>query len=141
MKVTLTAEVIHITEFPTRRYSELPEDVREALNRMPAQEKKTRSLLFIEGYDPRIIDDSTVRRYYPMALPMTFADGIALLAKSDKLVMTRHGTSVSFTGQVYLSAGKPWVPSPNDIISQEKNWYVHPKNQPNQEKAEFPDIG
>lgn len=136
MKVTLTAEVIHLTDFPTRRYNELPVDVSKALEKMPAQEKKSRSLLFIEGYEPRIIDDTTVRRYYPMALPMTFAEGVALLAKSDKLVMTRHGTTVSFNGQYYLSDGKSWVPSPRDIISQEKNWYVHPKDQPNQEKTE-----
>jgi len=136
MKVTLTAEVIHLTDFPTRQYGDLPDDVRQALNKMPASEKKSRSLLFIDGYDPRIIDDTTVRRYYPMALPMTFAESVALLAKSDKLVMTRHGITISFTGQEYLSGGKPWVPFPRDIVSQEKNWYVHPKDQPNQEKTE-----
>ena len=54
--------------------------------------------------------------------------------------MTRGPKPVQLTGHEFLERGMTWSPTPHDILSQQKEWYVYSKDQPNQESSEFPNV-
>lgn len=135
MKVKLTVEIISIKQALANRI--IPKDLKTIIDCMPATERDAKSIIHIEGYEPRLIDNKGIARYYPMAVARTFAEALELISKSDTLVMIRRDLSVVYRARQYLANGNIWSPTPNDILSKEAEWYVHPQNQSYQEKTEL----
>lgn len=143
MKLQITVKVIALTDLRSEDFSRLPKDTLSAINRMPATEKANRSLLSIDTFPPRIIDTKTVNRYFPMLVPRTFQEALALLRDCDNLYMCRGGLQISWSKLNYAfldNAGNTWTPGPDVILSNKEEWYVYSKNQSDQAEAGFPDL-
>lgn len=142
MKLMLTVEIRPITDLTSHgELSKLPKDIQLAITKMPATERNTRSLLWVEGFPPRIIDSKTVSRYFPMTVARTFQDALQLLRSSGTLRMSDGSVRIYWSekNKAFLDQnGADWVPTPDQILSTKEVWYVDSKNQPDPEEAELP---
>jgi len=132
MKLTVTVEVIRLEDLPARRHAALPEETKLAISKMPFSEKGNRSLLFVESFLPRIIDNKAVSRYFPMLVPRTFQDALGLIKENPNLYLGRAGGLKVYwlaERQEFLNGdGVAWIPSPAVILSDKEEWYVHSKD-------------
>ena len=140
MKLTVTVEIIGLDTLRPSDVRELPRSLQETLQKMPAVEHITKSILIVDGFPPKLIDNKAISRYFPMTVERSFGEAVALLRDCDTLIMKRGSNHVRWTGHEFLDRGKTWSPTPHDILSQKKEWYVYSKDQPDQEEAKFPQI-
>lgn len=140
MKQTVTVELIKLEDLKPSDLRKLPKKMQESLQAMPAAEHNIKSILFVDDFPPRIIDSRSVHRYFPMLMPRTFTEAVALLRDCDNLFMSRgslrvqwHKELKSFIGQ----DGEMWCPGPDDVLSNQQEWYVNSNAQPDPKKAEM----
>lgn len=144
MILKITVNVIALNDLTSEVRNRLPKDTLKAITNMPATEKASRSLLFIDTFPPRIIDTKTVNRYFPMLVPRTFQEALVLLRDCDNLYMCRGGLTISWSKLNYAfldNSGNTWTPGPDVILSNKEEWYVYSKNQSDQTQTEFPPLG
>ena len=140
MKLNVTVEIVGLDTLRQSDIRNLPKDLQQTLQKMPQVEHASKSILTIDGFPPKLIDNKAISRYFPMAVERTFGEAVALLRDCDNLVMKRGPNHVQWTGHEFLDRGKTWSPTLHDILSQRKEWYVYSKDQPNQESSEFPNV-
>lgn len=140
MKLNVTVEITPLDSLRPSDIRKFHKDLQETLQRMPAVEHTSKSILTIDGFPPKLIDNKAISRYFPMTVERTFGEAVALLRDCDNLVMKRGANHVQWTGHEFLDKGKTWSPTPHDILSQKKEWYVYSKDQPDQTQTEFPEI-
>lgn len=143
MKLQITVEIIPLDTLRPSDHRRYP-NIQETLKKMPAAEHASKSILIVDGFPPRLIDNKGIHRYFPMYVARTFAEAVALLRDCDNLFMVRGaGLKVTWSRDDHRfkdNNGNDWVAGPNDILSDKKEWYVYSKNQPHQAEAEFPQI-
>ena len=140
MKLTVTVEILPVDTLRASEICRFPKDLQETLKKLPKMEGPHKSILIIDGFPPKLIDNKAISRYFPMTVERTFGEAVALLRDCDNLVMKRGPNHVRWTGHEFLDRGKTWSPNPHDILSQKKEWYVYSKDQPDQTQTEFPAI-
>lgn len=141
MKLTLTVEIIQLKDWDARRTHKLPEEVQRDIRAMDVSTQVTKSLLWIDGFPARIIDNRAVRTYFPMLTAKSFHDALKLIQNSPDLMMRKGHNHVYWTGRAFMDReDKPWSPTPEIILSEEKVWYVYSKTQQNPQEAEFPGL-
>lgn len=140
MKQTVTVEVIKLEDLRPSEISRLPKEMNVALQKMPAAEYNFKSILFVDSFPPRIIDTRSVHRYFPMLMPRTFTEAVALLRDCDNLSMSRGSLRVQWHKELKSfidQDGDMWCPGPDDVLSNQQEWYVNSKAEPDQTQAEF----
>lgn len=140
MKLNVTIEVIKLEDLRQSDASRLPKELQTSLRKMPPAECCNKSILFIDNFPPKIIDSKIVHRYFPMLSPYTFQEALALLRDCGNLIMKRGPNCVRWSGHEFLDRGKTWSPSPHDILSQQKEWYVHSEIKSDPPQTEFPSL-
>lgn len=129
MRITLAVDIIPVTKLNNTGHWKLPKELEDSIRKMSVAIRESKSILYVEGYEPRIVDNRAVSVYYPMAVERTFTEALALIHQNANLVMTRASVTVSYVSNKYWVDGNVWSPSPRDILSQEKEWYVHQKDK------------
>jgi len=144
MKLTVTVEVIGLEDLSARRHAALPEEMKLTISKMPFSEKGNKSLLFVESFLPRIIDNKAVSRYFPMLVPRTFQDALGLIKENPDLYLERAGgLKVYWVAEHHKfldNGGVTWIPSPAVILSDKEEWYVNSKVEPNQTETKIPKL-
>lgn len=139
MKQLITVEIIPLDTLRPSDYRRYP-TVQEAIQKMPAAEHTSKSILIVDAFPARLIDNKAISRYFPMYVGRTFAEAVALLQDCDNLFMARGGLNVTWSKADYRfkdNNGNDWTAGPDVILSNDKVWYVYSKNQSHQAEAEF----
>ena len=143
MKLNVTVNLVRVDTLRPSDIRALPREMQDTLSKMPQAEGLKKSILFVDSFPPKLIDNNAVPRYFPMLIERTFQGAVALLQHCDNLIMTRGPLTIfwhkginSFVDQ----DGDVWCPSPADVLSDKEEWYVNSKNQPDQESPKFPHI-
>lgn len=140
MKLNVTVEIKELSNMRPSDIRQLPREVQDKLAKMPSAEHESKAILFVDSFPAKIIDTRSVHRYFPMLVARTFSEAVALLRDCDSLLMKRGPHCVRWTGHEFLDRGKTWSPTPNDILSDKKEWYVYSKDQSDQTQAELPQL-
>lgn len=143
MKINLTVKILRVDSLSPSDLRALPRDLQDTLSKMPQSEGLKKSILFVESFAPKLIDNKAVKSYFPMLVERTFHEALALLSHCDNLTMSRGPLSVYWNKGLLTfidQDGEVWCPSPADLLSNQEEWYVNSKTESNQKKAEFPDI-
>lgn len=144
MKLQITVEIIALNEIGTYRMRKLPQELCDTVAKMPPTERETKSILFVDTFPPRLIDNKAVHRYFPMLVGRTFQEALTLLRDCDKLYMARGaGLKITWSERNHAfldNNGNDWVAGPDVILSQEKEWYVYSEDKSDQTQAELPDF-
>lgn len=141
MKQQITVEILPATR--VLAVSRLPSELRETIVKMPPAERETKSVLWIDGFPPKLMDNKAISRYFPMFVGRTFQDAIALLRDCDNLYMIKGDLRVTWSkvNGVFLDGrGNDWSPSPDVILSDKEEWYVYSEVKSDSSKAEFPSL-
>jgi len=143
MKLTVTVNLIRVDTLRPSDIRALPREMQDTLSKMPQAEGLNKSILFMDSFPPKLIDNKAVSRYFPMLVERTFQGAVALLQHCDNLTMSRGPLKIywnkgllSFVDQ----DGDVWCPSPADVLSDKEEWYVNSKVEPNQTQAELPPL-
>ena len=143
MKLQITIEIVSAKDI-SNSFRNIPREMMATLGSMPDTEKDTKSVIFVESFPPRLIDNKAIHRYFPMLVARTFRDALALLRDCDNLYMARGaGLKVSWSklNNTFLDKnGSDWVPSPEVILSDKEEWYVYSEVKSDQKEAKFPDF-
>lgn len=138
MKLNVTVEIIGLDTIRPSDIRNLPKDLQMSLQKMPQVEHASKSILIVDAFPPKIIDNKAISRYFPMTVERSFGEAVALLRDCDNLVMKRGSTHVRWTGHEFLDRGKTWSPTPHDILSQKKEWYVYSEVKSDSPQTELP---
>lgn len=143
MKLNVTVNISRIDTLRPSDIRNLPKDLQQTLQKIPQAEYISKSILWIDHFPPRLIDNKAVYRYFPMLVGRPFREAIALLRDCDNLYMVNGNLRVSWSkiNNTFLdSNGNDWVPSPDVILSDEEDWYVHSEIKSDPPKTEFPPL-
>lgn len=143
MKLNVTVEITGLDTLRPSDIRNLPKDLQQTLQKMPQAEHFNKSIMRIDGFPPKLIDNKAISRYFPMVVPRTFQEALVLLRDCDNLYMARSNLRIHWSrnSKVFLlENGDYWTPGIDVILSEEKEWYVYSKDQPDQESPEFPNV-
>lgn len=140
MKLNVTVEILELHTLRPSEFRNLPPDLQRTLQKMPQAEYVSKSVMTVNGFPPKLIDNKAIARYFPMTVARTFGEAVALLRDCGNLVMKRGPNHVRWSGHEFLDRGKSWSPTPHDILSQQKEWYVYSKDQSGQAETELPNL-
>ncbi len=143
MKINLTVNILRVESLRPSDFRTLPQDLQNTLSKMPQTEGLNKSILFVDSFPPKLIDNKAVKNYFPMLVERTFHEALALLSHCDNLTMSRGPLSIYWHKGLLTfidQDGEVWCPSPEDLLSNQPEWYVNSQTESNQKKAEFPDI-
>lgn len=141
MKVNVTVKILRVDQLHTFELNDLSYETQQTLRKMPEGERMTKSLLFIDSFPCRIVDNKAISRYFPMFIPRTLQDAVALIRDCDSLVMQRDAVHVRWTGYEFLTRdGKTWSPKPDDILSNKEEWYVYSETEQGQAETKLPNF-
>ena len=143
MKLTITVEIVGLDTLRPSDIRNLPKDLQMTLQKMPQAEHLSKSIIQVEHFPPRLIDNKAVYRYFPMLVGRPFREAIALLRDCDNLYMVNGDLRVSWSkiNNVFLDgAGRDWVPSPDIILSDKEDWYVHSEVKSDSPQTELPPL-
>ena len=140
MKLRITVEVIDLQDHvPPSIFNRLPKDQQASLHKMPPSEYANKSILIVEPFPPKLIDNRAVKSYFPMLQARTFQEALQLIREDSSIWMRRGNLAVAWTTVNFITQeGRVWAPTPEDILSQEAVWYVGSKDQSYKTETELP---
>jgi hypothetical protein len=141
MKLNVTVEIHRLDTLRPSDIRKLPRNMQETLQKIPQADQLNKSILYVDKFPPRLIDNKAVYRYFPMLVARSFREAIALLRDCDNLYMVKGGLRVSWSkiNNVFLDgAGRDWSPTPDMILSDNEDWYVYSEVKSDPPQAEFP---